>query len=431
MLSRHRVSRAAIELLKRFEGYRRHAAQLPDGRWTLGYGHTLTAREDAEVTESDAEALLVYDLISVQHAVNENVYAPISQNQFDALCSFAFNIGIDNFRRSQVLKRLNAGAAVQAACAMELWRKADFEGERIVVDALVRRRASEKALFLTPAGDAWIPAPSPLLRPIIDLDALDLVPLRRPVELETSMEGPKVTVRRENPPESALFAEPEPEPTPEPIAAITAAAESVAARLESIFPDPGEERELFVEPEPELAPVEAVPPAAEALAEPLTDVRPQADFAAPISASADTREPEAPIEPPAPAPVVESVDLGLEPEPADAELDIPQAPIFQRFDRQQPQVAMDVGPFEFIPSRPRPTPQPREASIVWDLLLVLLGLAFLGFGVFWGLSARPASAVGVIAPIMVAWPAALAGVLFTVVAVYRLLQRLGREAERD
>ena len=141
MLSRHRVSRAAIELIKRFEGYRRHAAQLPDGRWTIGYGHTLTAREGAEVSESDAEALLVYDLISVQHAVNENVYAPLSQNEFDALSSFAFNIGLDNFRRSQVLKRLNAGAAVQAACAMELWRKADFEGERIVVDTLVRRRA--------------------------------------------------------------------------------------------------------------------------------------------------------------------------------------------------------------------------------------------------------------------------------------------------
>lgn len=429
MLSRHRVSRAAIELLKRFEGYRRHAAQLPDGRWTLGYGHTLTARAGAEVTESDAEALLVYDLISVQHAVNENVYAPISQNQFDALCSFAFNIGIDNFRRSQVLKRLNTGAAVQAACAMELWRKADFEGERIVVDAMVRRRAAEKALFLTPAGDAWVPAPSPLLRPIIDLDALDLVPQRRPVELETSMEGPRVTVRREDTPESALFAEPEPEPTPAPIAAVTAAAEAVAGRLESLFPDVGQEPEPQPEPEPELAPVEAVPAEAEALAEPLTDVRPQADFAAPISTSAGVTEPEAPVEPLTPAPIVEPVTL--EPETADAELDIPQAPIFQRFERPHPQVAMEIAPSAFIPARRRPAPQPREPSIVWDLLLVLLGLAFLGFGTFWGLSARPAPAGGVITPIMVAWPAGLAGVLFAVVAVYRLLQRLGREAERD
>ena len=159
MKPRHQVSRAAIELIKRFEGYRRQAAQLPDGRWTIGYGHTLTAREGADVSESDAEALLVYDLIAVQHAVNENTLAPIGQNQFDALCSFAFNIGLDNFRRSQVLKRLNAGAHVQAACAMELWRRAEVGGERIVVDALVRRRSAEKALFLTPT-DGWAPAPS-------------------------------------------------------------------------------------------------------------------------------------------------------------------------------------------------------------------------------------------------------------------------------
>ena len=201
MLSRHRVSRAAIELIKRFEGYRRHAAQLPDGRWMIGYGHTLTAREGAEVSESDAEALLVYDLISVQHTVNENVYAPLSQNQYDAICSFAFNIGLDNFRRSQVLKRLNAGAHVQAACAMELWRKTDFEGERIVLDALVRRRASEKTLFLSPDDGNWTPAPSPLLRPVIDLDALDLVPLRKPVEVTTSLEGDRVTARREDTPD--------------------------------------------------------------------------------------------------------------------------------------------------------------------------------------------------------------------------------------
>src|SRR3954469_10633495 len=165
MLSRHRVSRQAIELIKRFEGYRQKAAQLPDGRWMIGYGHTLTAREGAEVSEDDAEALLLYDLIAVSHALNEWVYAPLSQNQFDALSSFAFNIGLDNFRRSGVLKRLNEGALLQAACAMELWRKAEFGGERIVIDARVRRRASEKALFLTPP-DGWPAAPSPVLRPL-------------------------------------------------------------------------------------------------------------------------------------------------------------------------------------------------------------------------------------------------------------------------
>ncbi|HEX7886012.1 MAG TPA: lysozyme [Phenylobacterium sp.] len=386
MLSRHRVSRAAIELIKRFEGYRRHAAQLPDGRWMIAYGHTLTAREGAEVSESDAEALLVYDLISVQHTVNENVYAPLSQNQFDALCSFAFNIGLDNFRRSQVLKRLNSGAAVQAACAMELWRKADFEGERIVVDALVRRRAAEKALFLTPPGNDFAPAPSPLIRPAIDLDALDLVPLRRPVELETSFEGERAMVRREvaleevQPALPPAEAEPQSRPEPEPAAAVTAAAEAVATRLGAIFPDPG------AEPEP---PPESTPAARQDAAEP----RPQADFAPPIT------------------PHIELLD---------AELDIPQAP----------GAPVEAQPYQFIPARQRPAPRPKEISVVWDLLLALFGLAFFGFGVFWGLSAR-SPANGFVTPLLVAWPAGLAGVGFVAVAVFRMLQRLGREAERD
>ncbi|MDB5446740.1 MAG: lysozyme family protein, partial [Phenylobacterium sp.] len=160
MTPRLQVSRAAIELIERFEGYRRKAARLPDGRWTIGYGHTLTAREGAEVSEADAEALLLYDLIGVAHSVDELTYAPLTQNQFDALCAFAFSVGPDAFRGSDVLKRVNEGAFTQAAFALELWRKAEFEGERIVIDALVRRRAAEKLLFLTPPNDAWRAVPS-------------------------------------------------------------------------------------------------------------------------------------------------------------------------------------------------------------------------------------------------------------------------------
>ena len=154
MSPRHRASRAAIELIKRFEGYRRTAAQLPDGRWTIGHGHTLTARQGAQVSEADAEALLLYDLLGIGQALNAAIFAPLTQNQFDALAAFAFNIGLDNFHRSGVLRRLNEGAPIQAACAMELWRKAEVAGARIDIDALVRRRACEKPLFLTPEGDA-------------------------------------------------------------------------------------------------------------------------------------------------------------------------------------------------------------------------------------------------------------------------------------
>ncbi|HEY2356410.1 MAG TPA: lysozyme, partial [Phenylobacterium sp.] len=234
MQPRHRVSRAAIELIKRFEGYRRVAAQLPDGRWTIGHGHTLTARQGAEVSPDDAEALLLYDLIAVAHALNEAVFTPLTQNQFDALGSFAFNIGLDNFHRSGVLRRLNEGATIQAACSMELWRKAEVGGQRIVIDSLVRRRASEKALFLTPQGGAWVPAPSPILKPLLDADAEGLVPREPPVEVTASMEGEAVVVLREGEPTRAPAA-----PDDEAQGPAKAAAEAVSARLSTLFQDPG------------------------------------------------------------------------------------------------------------------------------------------------------------------------------------------------
>jgi len=253
MKPRHQVSRAAIELIKTFEGYRRKAAQLPDGRWTIGYGHTLTARDGAEVGEADAEALLMYDLITVAHAVNEHSYTPLTQNQFDALCCFAFNVGVDNFRRSSVLRRVNEGQLLQAACAMEMWRKADFEGERIVIDALVRRRSAEKTLFLTPAH-GWIPAPSPVLRPKVDYDAVNAVPRETPTALKTSTVGDKVVTERDETqePQPQAYA-PAVDPVSAPLATEVAAA-GVGAALEQLLPEPAPELGIEAPQAPQPAP---------------------------------------------------------------------------------------------------------------------------------------------------------------------------------
>ena len=229
MRPRLSVSRSAVELIKAFEGFRAKSARLDDGRWTVGYGHTLTAREGAEITEPDAEALLLYDLIGASHAVNEHVFTPLTQNQFDALVSFVFNIGVRAFRGSPTLRRLNEGRPLEAAMAMELWRKADLEGERIVIDALVRRRAAEKALFLKPT-EGWVPAPSPLLPPKLDYDALGMIPLSSPVAARTATSGDRVYAER-----TPLDAAP---PPPESPSASEAAAAAVIERLESILSEP-------------------------------------------------------------------------------------------------------------------------------------------------------------------------------------------------
>lgn len=224
MTPRHQATKTAIDLIKRFEGFRAKAAQLPDGGWTIGYGHTRTARAGVEITEADADALLIYDVAAVTAAINEWVFSPLTQNQFDALVAFAFNIGLSSFRRSSVLRRLNEGSYLQAACAMEMWRTADFEGERIVVDALVRRRSAEMALFLTPA-DGFIAVPSLVVVPRVDEQAAHAA-VSRSAQVETPLDTAiAAAVRAEE---------------AEPVSASVAAAAAITARLNAILHDAGD-----------------------------------------------------------------------------------------------------------------------------------------------------------------------------------------------
>lgn len=227
MKPRHQVSRNAIELVKTFEGYRRASARLADGRWTIGYGHTKTAREGVEISEADAEALLIYDLRETATEIDGLVFAPLTQNQYDALVAFTFSVGVDNLKASLVLTRLNEGALLQAAFAMEMWRKAEFDGHSIVVDALVRRRAAEKALFLTPP-DGFVPAPSQVLTPKIDYDAAIAQPVQTPMNVVVPLEGD--------------LAEAQPElplpPPQEPAYSSTAAAvDAITAQLQALIPE--------------------------------------------------------------------------------------------------------------------------------------------------------------------------------------------------
>lgn len=426
MNPRHRVSRAAIELIARFEGYRRKAAQLPDGGWTIGYGHTLTAREGAEVSEDDAEALLLYDLIAVAHGINEWTYAPLTQNQFDALASFVFNIGSENFRRSTVLKRLNEGAPIQAACAMELWRKAEFGGERIVIDALVRRRAAEKALFLTPP-DGWPAAPTPVLKPLLDTDTLGVVPAEPPAPVTASLEGEIVQVLRAD--------EPTPTPLPpeqddETLSPVQAAAEAVAARLQSVFAEPDSEGKSEIEP--------AEPPGA---AESTDGSATTEEAASPTEASRSTLVGPA-FQLRAPEENAEAPSTRWRGEPPEEPEGQPSGDLFAANDataeaEPAPQPGAprmlidDTAPFEFTPPIVQPLPTQPKAGVLSLVTLAVLGLAFLGGGLFWALNARPGAIGGLMTPLTVGWLAGLAGVGFFSVAVFLLLQRIARGSGDD
>lgn len=180
------ISLAGLALIQEFEGFHADPAALPDGNWVVGYNHVRQRDPGAKVSQGDAVDLLARDLVPFIQMVNKHVTTPLTPSQFDALVSFAFSIGADAFVKSQVLRRVNKGAFLAAGCAMEAWRKADVNGDLVVSEALVRRRAAEKALFLKELPIEA--APSALLRPQLDYAA---AVLGAPVEFT---ETPKLDI---------------------------------------------------------------------------------------------------------------------------------------------------------------------------------------------------------------------------------------------
>lgn len=160
------ISAHGLALIQGLEGFQAEPKQLPTGGWVVGYSHVRAAEPGEAVNENEAVELLAHDLAAYENLVNTHVNQPLTQTQFDALISFAFSIGAEAFGKSQVLRRLNAGDYVAAACAMDAWRKSDVSGELVIVDALVRRRTAEKALFLKEMPQAA--APSVFVRPQLD-----------------------------------------------------------------------------------------------------------------------------------------------------------------------------------------------------------------------------------------------------------------------
>jgi lysozyme len=179
-----RTSQAGLDLIKAFEGFRARSELLPNGRWMVGYGHVRRARKGVRVNKTEAEAILrEYDLPPVERFVMRCVLAPMTQNEFDALVSLAFNIGPKAFSGSDVVAGMNAGNRLEAAAAFDLWRRAKIGGRVQIVDALVRRRAAEKALFLNAPGRLPV-ASSRLYRAMHDSDALPAPPPTREILVE-------------------------------------------------------------------------------------------------------------------------------------------------------------------------------------------------------------------------------------------------------
>jgi lysozyme len=146
---RKKTSDKGKAIIKEFEGFRAIAYLCQAGVWTVGYGTTRIGgkpvTENVKITTQEAELFLEQDLKVFEDAINQNVTVELTQNQFDALVSFVYNVGVGNFKKSTLLKKLNASNKAEAADELLKWNKAN----KVVSKGLTKRRKAERELFLS------------------------------------------------------------------------------------------------------------------------------------------------------------------------------------------------------------------------------------------------------------------------------------------
>lgn len=139
-----RTSPKGISLIKSFEGLRLKSYQDSVGVWTIGYGATRGIGPGMTITNEQAERMLMNDIARFEPELDKLAKVPLSQNQWDALMCFVYNLGAANLGSSTLLKRLNAGDYAGAAEQFPRWNKAGGQ----VLTGLAKRRAAERQMFL-------------------------------------------------------------------------------------------------------------------------------------------------------------------------------------------------------------------------------------------------------------------------------------------
>lgn len=149
-----RISENGINLIETFEGCERKIGDnlyqsylCPANKWTIGIGSTIVngkpVVEHQTCTKEEANSYLKDHLFNKVYPAIAAVKIKINQNQFDALCSFIYNVGAGNFLTSTLLKKLNLGDFKEASKQFLVWNKANGQ----VLEGLNRRRTAEKNLF--------------------------------------------------------------------------------------------------------------------------------------------------------------------------------------------------------------------------------------------------------------------------------------------
>jgi len=143
-----KISQEGIALIKVFEGCKLQSYKCAADVWTIGYGHTKSVAEGQEITQEEADSILLDDLEIYEEAVLKAVEVPLHQHQFDALVSWTFNLGGANLNASTMLKVINKAEYEDVPAQIKRWNKASGK----VLQGLIRRREAEALLF---EGKDW------------------------------------------------------------------------------------------------------------------------------------------------------------------------------------------------------------------------------------------------------------------------------------
>lgn len=132
-------------IIKKYESLQLHAYYCPAKVLTIGYGHTgRDVLSGMQISENMAELLLDRDIAICEKGILPLLKVDVTENQFSALVSFVFNVGVTAFKDSTLLKRLN-NRDTQCADEFDRWIFAD--GKKL--NGLIKRRQEEKELFLS------------------------------------------------------------------------------------------------------------------------------------------------------------------------------------------------------------------------------------------------------------------------------------------
>jgi lysozyme len=139
------ISQQGLELLTHFEGFSSTVYPDEGGKLTIGYGHLIEPGEKfTSLTQAQGLELLKKDIQPAEKAVNSLVTVSLNQQQFDALCSFVYNVGQPAFKKSTLLTLINESKFEQAAIEILKW---DHINKKVSQGLLSRRRAEAKMLY--------------------------------------------------------------------------------------------------------------------------------------------------------------------------------------------------------------------------------------------------------------------------------------------